>query len=469
MRTGTARTCRVALLLVLLLVLFFPAFPGGSRALALSVEEEREAGDKFLAKMRQHFEIVEEGFAREYINELGRYLTESLETEYFPFHFYIIKDHTLNAFAGPGGHIFVFSGLIELMDEIDELAAVICHEVGHVSARHLAQRIEQNKKLGLVSMAGILAGVLIGGKAAKAIIAGTAAAGIQAQLSYSRNDERQADQLGFKYMDLSGFDPSGMITTLKKMEKGQWVGVDGIPPYLRTHPGGPERISNTQVMLTGYTPKGGNRETAGFREMFPVFKTILRAKYLESHEAERLFRTDLEKNPDSVLAHFGLGIIWKERSEYAKAIHHLKKALEARPDALPILSHLGEAYQLQGLDGEAVRILERALEIDRGNRSALFLLAMSHKNLQEYPEAIRILERLASMKPVQDEVFYNLGVAYGRQSRLAPAHYNFGIHFKRRKDMKKARFHFEKALELSGNDSVLRGRIQEAMKDIPAG
>ncbi|NIR12428.1 MAG: M48 family metalloprotease, partial [Desulfobacterales bacterium] len=96
------------------------------------------------------------------------------------------------------GHIFVFSGLINEMEEIDELAAVMCHEIAHVTARHLAHRIEQSKNLGWATLAGILAGILIGGSAGAAVMAGSQAATAQAQLHYSREDERQADQLGFK-------------------------------------------------------------------------------------------------------------------------------------------------------------------------------------------------------------------------------------------------------------------------------
>ena len=93
-------------------------------------------------------------------------------------------------FAAPGGHIFVFSGLIEAMDNIDELAAVICHEIGHISARHLSKRIEQSKNIGIATLAGILAAMLVGGEAAAPIISGTLAAGMQARLYFSREDER---------------------------------------------------------------------------------------------------------------------------------------------------------------------------------------------------------------------------------------------------------------------------------------
>ncbi|MBU2497294.1 MAG: M48 family metalloprotease [Proteobacteria bacterium] len=446
---------------ILLVLVFCASVPS---AYPLSIEDEREAGEKFVESIRKYFEILDDEFSKEYINDLGLYLTSFLETKHFSYRFYIIKDNSLNAFAGPGGHIFIYSGLIEVMEDLDELVGVICHEIGHISARHLAIRIEQNKKIALATMAGMLAGVLVGGKAGGTIMSGSMAAGIQKQLRYSREDERQADQLGFTYVAESGFDPSGMITTLKKLEKAQWLGTDRIPPYLLTHPGGPERISNIEILSSIHAPKRERGETSSFRRLFPFFKTVLRAKCMDPYDAERLFRIDLEKN--SILAHYGLGLILKDKSIYAEAIEHFEKALEEYPDSPSILRHLAETYQLKGKDKEAIGVLERALKINDQDKAALFLLALSYQNLEEYSKAIRIYERLALMKPVKDEVFYNLGVSYGREERLALAHYYFGIYFTKSREVAKARFHFQKSESLAGNDQPMKSKIHEAMKGL---
>ena len=456
---------RLIILFILVLALFFETSLVKPCAFAMSTQEERELGQKFMLQIRQSFEFVDDDFAQDYINDLGQYLIKPLKVRPFPFRFYIIKDSNLNAFAGPGGQIFVFSGLIVAMDSVDELAAVVSHEIAHVSARHLARRMEQSKKIGMATLAGILAAVLIGGEAAAAIMTGSAAAGAQLQLHYSRNDERQADHLGFQYMDDAGFDPSGLISTLKTIQKNQWFGTDKIPPYLLTHPTGTERMSNLDIMLSDYTPKSESREVAKYRASFPFFKTILRAKSVEAHDAERLFTMELEKDPDSPLAHFGLGMVLKERAEYDRAIGHLQKALKGQPETLPVLRNLGETYQLKGQDRKAIAIFEKSLEIDDKDRSAIFLLAFSYQNLEKYGKAIRLYERLALMKPVRVEVYYNLGVSYGRENRLALAHYNFGIYFKRLGRTEKARFHFEKASALSKNDPALKSRIRKAMKE----
>ena len=454
-------------ILVIFLFLFFSSsLLLSARVFAISIEEERKLGQKFLAQIREHFELIEDDFANQYITDLGHYLIRPLETKPFPFHFYIIKSKHQNAFAAPGGHIFVFSGLVEGMESLDELAAVICHEIGHVSARHLSQRIEQSQKIGLATMAGILAGALIGGELAQAVAAGSMAAGVQAQLHYSRQDERQADQLGFEYMKSAGINPLGMITTLKKLEKGRLWGTDRIPPYLLTHPTGPERMSNLDAMLSHFKPEPPKREVLRFRSDFQLFRTILRAKSLESKDAERLFQRDLEDDPSSLLPHLGLGIVYKERSEYELAIRHLRTALKAAPSSVVILRELGETYQLKGQNREAISILEEALELDAENRSTLFLLAISYENLERYGRAVELFEKLSYFRPVNKDVYYHLGISYGRLNKLSLAHYNFGLYFKRLRETEKAKFHFQKADQLSASDPVLRRKIHEASKSL---
>ena len=434
---------------------------------ALSIEEERIAGESFRDAVRKQLDMFDDDFCDAYINDLGQYLTTFLETKPFPFHFYVVHRNELNAFAGPGGHVFFFTGLIRVMDSADELAAVMAHEIAHVSARHISERVEQNKMITLATLAGVIAGMLIGGKAAGALVTGSMAAGVQKQLSYSRDDERQADQLGFKYMDRAGFDPGGMVAVLKKLEQATWIDANAIPPYLLTHPGGPERVATMEIRLGDYAGQPENKESARFRKLFPYVKAVVIAKSGDARNGERIFSAELEKNPASAPAHFGLGIVRKEQLEYAGAVEHLEKALSLKPRILPILTALAEAYQMQGRNQRAVQVLERALAVDDQDKTALFLLALSYRDLEDYRKSVVFLERLASMKPVKDEVYYHLGMSYGREGKLAQAHYNFGVYFKKSGVVDKARFHFQKAEELAGSDQLLRNRIQSEREGLP--
>ena len=451
--------------LVFFAVWIFFCTAGESGALALSIEEERQMGQQFFLQVTSVFHLVEDDFANTYINDLGQYLLASLEMKPFTFHFYLIQSSDLNAFAGPGGQIFVFTGLIDVMDEVDELAAVMAHEIGHVAARHISERLEQNTKLQLVNLAAALAAALIGGQAQSAIMTGSMAATMQKQLAYSRDDERQADQLGFRYMSVAGFDPEGMIKALKKIQKEQILASNQIPAYLLTHPGGPERIANYETMMFG--DKSLIHETAAatkYRQFFPIFKTILRAKYMDPKDAERAFNREIEDDPGSTWAYFGMGIVLRERLEYDRSIEYFREALKRRPHSIFILRNLAETYQLMGRSDEAIPLLSEVLKSDPDDRASLYLMALSYQNLEEYETSIPIFEKLTSMEPVQNEVYYNLGICFGRLNRLALAHYNFGIYFKKEGKPGRAEFHFQKAEELAKNDPGLKERIKKAMQ-----
>jgi predicted Zn-dependent protease len=260
-----------------------------------------------------------------------------------------------------------------------------------------------------------------------------------------------------------------MITTLEGLERGQWFASSRVPQYLLTHPTGPDRIANIEVMLTGYTPKPPNRETARLKALFPYFRSVVRAKSMESRDAERLFKMDLEKVPDSAVAHLGLGIVYRDRADFGPAIEHVNMALKKDPDSLLILRNLGETYQVAGQDREAVKIFEKALKIDHTNRAVTYLLAVSYQNQEEYRKAIQLYEKLAAAGRAKDQVYYNLGMSYGRAGILGRAHYNFGIYFGRTGERDKARFHFEKAKAHAGDDPRLQGKIQKALEgmDLP--
>ncbi|RLB15998.1 MAG: hypothetical protein DRG63_05950 [Deltaproteobacteria bacterium] len=137
------------------------------------------------------------------------------------------------------------------------------------------------------------------------------------------------------------------------------------------------------------------------------------------------------------------------------------------PESVPICRELGEAYQLKGDDRLALPLFERILARRPDDRQTMLLLAISYENLEYYDRAIRLLKRLASYEKVSPNVFYHLGLCYGRLNKLALAHYYFGTYFKRLRKYQKARFHFREAKRLATNDRSLQDRIDKASKAAP--
>lgn len=431
----------------------------------MSIDEETKLGKEFLLSVNKELAIIDDPFVNEYLSDLGNYIGQFQDTKPFDLDFYVAKNSELNAFAGPAGHMFFYSGIINAMDEVDELASVISHEIGHVTARHLAGQQDKYSKVAFGTLAGMLAGVLIGGDAGEALLVGSSAAAQQAMLSYSRDDEREADQLGFKKAYLAGFKPDAFIKALARLQQSQW-GSEQIPAYLSTHPVDSERMSNLEIISRQYSGSNNTEKAEYFRRLYPLFRTIIKAQSIDPKDAERYFASELEKSPDSSLAQFGMGIALQERGDYDNAIAHYSAALEGMTETASVLRYMGEAYHQKGQTLDAIKTFEKALAINSKDKYTLYLLAATYQEAEDYAKAENIYDRLSLMDPVKDDVFYNLGLCLGRENKLASAHYNFGIYFKRMGDRDNADFHFKKAGELAGADQALQDKIKKEMEEM---
>jgi predicted Zn-dependent protease len=137
--------------------------PGnGGNALALTTAEEQKLGDDVVREVENKFTLIRDPLILDYLNKLGLEILKQAGTQPYPFHFYLLKDSQLNAFSVPGGHIFITTGIIEIMTSEAELAGLLGHEIAHVTRRHISNQIEKQKKIGIAALAAILLGVLAG-------------------------------------------------------------------------------------------------------------------------------------------------------------------------------------------------------------------------------------------------------------------------------------------------------------------
>ena len=223
---------------------------------SITVKEEEDMSRQMMAMIHKYFEIVDDPSVVTYVNQIGNRILSALPQQPFKYHFYVIKEDVYNAFATPAGHIFVYTGLLDAMVEEEELAGILGHEIAHVYCRHISQKIERSKKIGVATLAGIAAGILLGvggaGEAASAVTMGSMAAGQSAELSYSRENEMQADQFGLKFITEAGYSAGGLLKILKKIRSKTWFGSDQIPKYLMTHPAVEDRIAFIGSWLDTY-------------------------------------------------------------------------------------------------------------------------------------------------------------------------------------------------------------------------
>ena len=221
-----------------------------SQAHAFSVGDEKEIGEKLLSVVRTSFDVYDDPDIVDYINSLGNRILSVTGHQFFDYHFFIIKNSDFNAFAAPSGLIFFHSGLIEAMSNEAELISVVAHECGHVTSRHLSDRIQKTKKSSMLSAAMLIAGIAFGGGAlTEALVTGSMAGNAALSLKFSRQDEEEADRLAYKWMTEINMDPAPMVSMLRKMHRESVYRTANIPPYLLTHPEPKRRMGYVQDLL----------------------------------------------------------------------------------------------------------------------------------------------------------------------------------------------------------------------------
>lgn len=209
---------------------------------------EINLGKAFLTSLHQHHNLVQDPIILSYIRRIGKHiLAEAGIVRHFSFQ--VINNHEINAFAGPNGIIGIHTGLINAASSEDELAAVIAHEIAHVTQRHLSRRYEFRQEIGLASVATIIAAILIGTQdpaAGFAAYMGGMSLSIQEQLKNSRAHEKEADHIGIKFLHQAGYNPDAMANFFERIQKEQQIFEHKPPEILLTHPVTQSRIARAK-------------------------------------------------------------------------------------------------------------------------------------------------------------------------------------------------------------------------------
>jgi len=216
---------------------------------SLSVQEEQQLGAEMARDARKHLDFVREEVVVAYVSQMGRGIVKASGPQPFTYHFHVVEDKELNAFAAPAGYVYVNTGTILAAANASELAGVIAHEIGHVTLRHIAKNYNKQRGAGILYQLGaIAASIFVPGPGAAAAQLGGQLAAIGALNSFSREAESEADAFAVKVMPLAGWDPQGLVSffqTLLQETKG-----GGRPPeFLSSHPATESRIEAASALI----------------------------------------------------------------------------------------------------------------------------------------------------------------------------------------------------------------------------
>ncbi|MGD9300026.1 MAG: M48 family metalloprotease [Desulfobacterales bacterium] len=434
-----------------------------SAVFSITVREEEEMSRQMMAMIYKYYNVIDDPVIVPYVNKIGQRILATLPKQPFTYHFHVIDDDVYNAFATPAGHIFVYTGLLNAMEEEEELAGIMGHEIAHVYCRHISQKIERSKKISMATLAGMAAGVLMGlggaGEAASAVTMGSVAAGQSAELAYSRENEMQADQFGVEFLTKANYSASGLLEILKKIRGKTWFGSNQIPTYLMTHPAVEDRIAFISSWLESYNQSS--------KPILPVKSeefSRVHTRSLTRYGNEQIVLNDLESevksNPKDPLAHYRYGLILARVGKRQEAIAQMRMALTKRAFDPYILKDLGWIYYLDGQYQQALKTLESACAMIPEDPECQFYIGRTQMELGNLAAASDRLLKLTLQYPQFTQAYYFLGQSLGQQEQLGDAHYYLGVFYLRNRDFKNAMIQLKQALKHSKDDEK-RKQIQD--------
>lgn len=218
----------------------------GRRELSLVSEaQEIEMGRQSLAQAQQQTGFYDNAALTAYVREMGMAMARASERPNLPWEFHVLDDAAINAFAAPGGFIFVTRGILAVMNSGAELAGVLGHEVGHVTAKHSVSQVSK----ATLAQVGLVAGAIAAPDIAGGAVGQLAQVGAgMLFLKFGRDDERQSDELGHRYSLQRGYDVREMPKTFRTLQRvGEQAGASNrVPAFMSTHPDPGDRVQATQ-------------------------------------------------------------------------------------------------------------------------------------------------------------------------------------------------------------------------------
>ena len=443
--------------------------PARASFFGFDISDEVELGKQFDILVRSQLPLVDDPEITSYVEEMLERLLKQAPPQPFDFKVAVLRHNAVNAFAAPGGYLFIHTGLIMNMDTESEVAAVLAHEVAHATQRHVAARIEKMKKISIASMAVALAGAVLGSGSGKgAVVAGAMAAGQSAMLNYSRADEEDADQIGLKYLVQAGYSPRGMIGAFNKLRRKQWfTGID-IPTYLSTHPAITERITELEARIANLPPAIRDRKDKDSR--FLRIQSLIIARYADPEIAMARFDkilTSPSPKEQVCLAAMGKGIVLSRQNNVNEALGYFNKALACAPNDELIIREAGRFHYYKGDSDKAEAYLKKAVQMNPRDIMAAFFYARLQADLGNYRESEQLFKEVLRYLPQDADVHEAYARVLGSSGQMFKAYLHLAYSYLYMNDIKRCKLQLNqvKNLAKTQEEKDLVDRLEENMKE----
>jgi predicted Zn-dependent protease len=430
--------------------------PPAARAVGLT--EERDLGARFALEARVQLPLLHAPALTEFLRGVGGRLIARLGSERFPYRFYVVRDTNLNAFAVPGGYVYVHSGLILGVESEAELAGVLAHELVHVASHHA---VRQQEKTALINY-GTLLGMFLS-LVHPALGAGAVAAGTAAQLKYQREFEQEADTIGIGLMAPAGFDPAGMPTFLRRVLREQRLNPANVPAYFLSHPLTEDRVEALEKRLPTL-PRPAPQPGGDLR--LAAAQATVRALTEPPDKVLATYRAAATAAADDVAAGHRLGLVhlYVDPSRPADAEPLFARAAAAHvPGAA---GDLGRALARLGRADDARKSFEAALRADPDDAAVSVELGKLALAAGDAKKASALFERALDLDPELDDAEYGLAECRGKSGDARGQWTHLARAYELRGDLPRARNAYQRALELVPEDGAEAKELREATRAI---
>jgi predicted Zn-dependent protease len=380
----------------------------------------------------------------------------------------LIDSPALNAFAVPGGIVGVNGGLFLNAATEQQFASVMAHELAHLSQRHFARRMEQQETSAPLTLAGMIAGIVLSAVTQSdigiAAIAGTQALSIQNMLAYSRAHEQEADRVGMEILANAGLDPRGMPEMFEIMMRQNRLQGSQMPEYLSTHPLTQNRVADSRNRAEQYPD-----ERIRDGQEYHLVRSRLQVRYASSAELavetfeDYLARDDAKRN-DAI--RYGLAVAYQRNQQYDKAERILRELLDSSPGRITFQVTLAEVMLDQKRYEEGRTLLKQALSRNPRNYPITWTLAEIEIADGNGDTAAGLLRDLARRLPEREQIWLRLAEAEGMARNIVGVHRARAEYYALAGDLQSAQRQLRQAQEKLPAGSAERQVVNERLNDI---
>lgn len=439
---------------------------GDASSRIISPQLEKEIGESFLKQLNAQLDTASDPLIKYWVERQLIELAQYSDLRDGIMSVVVVDNPDINAFAAPGGVVGINLGLLLYAEDIHEYSSVMAHELAHLSQRHFARGVEEQRAQAIPMIASLIAALVIGaaggGDAALAAVTSAQAASQANQLRYSRDRETEADRVGFNTLVRSNHDPQAMSRMFERMQRAYRF-TRKPPEFLLTHPLSETRITDARNQALEY-PRRNYPDSLDYQLM-----RVRAEVHFMQNPAVGIdqYRKRLRENPEDTAASYGLALCLSRDGQHQQALDLVESVVNFNPQSILYNAAHAELLIEAERTAQARAVLSHQLVLNPDNTPLSMLYARALNKDEEFAEAEAVLERQSKVRPNDVDVWYELAETAGLAGNITGVHLARAEYFYLHGAYHRAIQHLEYAQRLvARTNSQLESKLVQRIQDL---